>query len=505
MTANQKIGRLIQQTRQQRGLTQAQLAKLLGTSQSAINRIEHGKQNLSLETVARLSDALHKALIQVGDSDTSLRIRGGQELKGSITVKSSKNAAVGLLMASLLNRGTTVLKQVSRIEEVFRIIEILQSIGVRIVWHGSDLEIKRPAKLKLDKLDKSAAKKTRSAVMMLGPLMHEHSKFVIPFVGGCKLGKRSITSHAYALAELGLTIKTSSGNYQAVSRPKPTSEPIIMYESGDTPTENILMAAAKITGKTVIKMASANYQVQDMCLFLQQLGVKVEGIGTTTLVVHGRSEIKRKVEYYPSEDPVEAMTFLAAAITTNSSITIQRVPLDFVELELFKLKKMGLRVDIVSKYLAANGFSKLADLKIHKHHGKLVAPAEKIAARPFPGLNIDHLPYFVPIVACAKGRSLIHDWVYENRAVYYTELNRMGADVQLADPHRVYVRGPTKWRATDLVCPPAIRPGVINLIAMLAAPGVSTLRNIYTINRGYEQLAERFNELGADIEILNDL
>ena len=505
MTANQKIGRLIQHTRQQKGLTQAQLAKLVGTSQSAINRIEHGKQNLSLETVARLSDALHKALIQVGENDTSLRIQGGKELKGSITIKTSKNAAVGLLMASLLNLGTTTLKQVSRIEEVFRIIEILQSIGVHITWHGPDLEIRRPAKLKLDKLDKAAAKKTRSAVMMLGPLMHEHSKFVIPFVGGCKLGKRSITSHAYALAELGLSIKTSHSNYQVTSRPKPASEPIIMYESGDTPTENILMAAARIPAKTVIKMASANYQVQDMCLFLTSLGVKIDGIGTTTLTVSGKAAMKRKIEYYPSEDPVEAMTFIAAAVTTNSSITIKRVPLDFVELELFKLKKMGLRIDILNKYLAANGYSQLGDLKIHKHNGKLLAPAEKIAARPFPGLNIDHLPYFVPIVACAKGRSLIHDWVYEGRAVYYTELTRMGADVQLADPHRVYVRGPTKWHAADLVCPPAIRPSVINLIAMLAAPGVSTLRNIYTINRGYEQLAERFNELGADIEILNDL
>ena len=505
MTANERIGRLIQQTRQQRGLTQAQLAKLLKTSQSAINRIEHGKQNLSLETVARLSDALHKALIQVSSGNTSLRINGGRKLHGSISIKSSKNAVVGLLAASLLNHGTTTLKNVCRIEEVFRIIELLQSLGVSITWRGSDLEIRRPAKLDLDKLDKVAARKTRSAVMLLGPLMHEQTNFTIPFVGGCKLGKRSITAHSYALEELGLEIETTEGYYRATSKPRLAQRPIIMYESGDTATENIVIAAALTPGKTVIKMASANYQVQDVCFFLEDMGVKIEGIGTTTLVVHGRKHIKCGVSYSPSEDPVEAMTFLAAAVTTNSKLTIKRVPADFVELELLKLEKMGLRVDIISRYLAANQRTNLIDLQVHPHNGKLVAPAEKIDARPYPGINIDHLPYFVPIVACAKGHSLIHDWVYENRAVYYTELSRLGVDIQLADPHRVFIKGPTKWRPTDLVCPPAIRPGVINLIGMLAAPGTSSLRNVYTINRGYEALAERFNELGADIEVIDEL
>ena len=505
MTANQRIGRLIQQTRQHRGLTQAQLAKLLGTSQSAINRIERGKQNLSLETVARLSDALHKALIRVGNGSTSLRIHGGRKLSGSIAVKSSKNAAVGLLMASLLNRGTTTLKDVSRIEEVFRIIEMLQSIGVSITWKGSDLEIKRPAKLKLDKLDKEAAKKTRSAVMILGPLLHEQSEFIIPFVGGCKLGKRSIIPHAYALEDFGLKVKTTTSKYHATSKPRAPDQPIIMYESGDTATENTLMAAAKTAGKTVIKMASANYQVQDLCFFLTDLGIKIDGIGTTTLTIYGRPVINRNLTYYPSEDPVEAMTFISAAVTTNSALTIKRVPVDFVELELFKLKKMGLEFEIGRRYLAANKRSRLIDLHIRPHDGKLVAPVEKLYGRPFPGLNIDHLPYFVPMVACARGHTLIHDWVYENRAIYYTELARLGVNIELADPHRVYIEGPTKWQPADLVCPPAIRPGVVNLIGMLAAPGTSTLRNVYTINRGYEQLAERFNEIGADIEIIDEI
>src|SRR5690606_34921843 len=148
-TTNEKIGHLIAQIRQERGLTQAEFAKRLGTSQSAVNRIEHGKQNLSLETMGRISDVLNKQLISLSGKGVNLRIEGGHELHGEITLKNSKNAAVGLLCASLLNFGVTRFVNFPKIEEVFRIIEVLQSIGVKIKWIGSDLEIKRPRELKL--------------------------------------------------------------------------------------------------------------------------------------------------------------------------------------------------------------------------------------------------------------------------------------------------------------------------------------------------------------------
>jgi UDP-N-acetylglucosamine 1-carboxyvinyltransferase len=120
-------------------------------------------------------------------------------------------------------------------------------------------------------------------------------------------------------------------------------------------------------------------------------------------------------------------------------------------------------------------------------------------------MNIDNLPYFVPIAASAEGRTLIHDWIYENRAIYYTELNKLNANVQLADVHRAYVTGPTKWKAAEVICPPALRPAVLVLIGMLAAPGTSILRNVYSISRGYEDLALRLNELGASIEVFREI
>jgi UDP-N-acetylglucosamine 1-carboxyvinyltransferase len=311
--------------------------------------------------------------------------------------------------------------------------------------------------------------------------------------------------HIYALEEFGVNVTAKTGHYQINVKKKLPERDVVLYESGDTTTENALIAAAGFDGQTIIKMASANYSVQDLCFYLEKLGVKIDGIGTTTLKVKGLSYIKKNVSYYPSEDPIEAMTFVAAAVTTDSTITIRRVPIEFMELELLKLEKMGLKYEVSKVFKADNNRADLVDLKIFKHNGKLKAAEEKIYGRPFPGLNIDNLPYFVPICAVAKGRTLIHDWVFEDRALMYTEMKKIGINLDLADPHRAFINGPTKWRTADVICPSGIRPAVMILIGMLAANGISTLRNVYTINRGYEDLAARLNSIGAQIEVLHGL
>lgn len=503
---NKKIGSLITRFRKDRGMTQKQLAESLGTSQSAINRIENGGQNLTMEMLARISDILNQEIVSLKQPGTlNLKIEGGHKLHGDITVKTSKNAAVALLCASLLNRGTTRLNKMPRIEEVNRIIEVLESIGVKINWlnHENDIEIIPPKKLKLSNLNIDAARRTRSVIMLMGPLMHLEKSFNLPFVGGCKLGERTIRPHLYALEELGLQVETKTGWYKCTSSPR-SAEKIVMYESGDTATENVIMAAALIPTKTIIKMASSNYMVHDLCIYLQRLGVKISGIGTSTLEIIGLKSIDQDVTYSPSEDPIEAMTFLAVAITTNSSITIKRCPIDFLEIELLKLTKMGCKFKLSNEYLADNKHTSLVDVSILPHE-QLVALEDKLEAHPYPGINIDNLPYFVPISACARGRTLIHDWIYENRAIYYTELSKLNVRVTLADVHRAYIDGPTNWQPAEIICPPALRPAVLILIGMLATPGVSILRNIYSISRGYEDLAGRLNKLGARITILRDL
>ena len=508
-TYQQLIGETIEQMRVSKGLTQGELAKMVWSSQSAIHRIEKGGQNVSLEMIKKLSEALGGQILSIIDSvSQSFRIRGGKELHGEITVNTSKNAAVGLLCAALLNTGRTVLHRLARIEEVFRIIEVLESIGVKCRWTNRrrDLEIISPRELKLDEMDIEAARKTRSIIMFLGPLLHRYPKFRIPYAGGCSLGTRTVEPHIQALKSFGLDVdaECNSGFYEVTvnqdTLKKYRDRYIVLTERGDTVTENVLMAAALAPGKTTIVGASPNYMVQDVCFFLEKLGVKISGVGTTRLVVQGRPEFDMDVEYSVSEDPIEAMSFIAAGLVTHSEITILRAPIEFLEIELEVLKSMGAKIERLAEYASANGKTRLVDLTVHK--SDLKAPVDKIHPMPFPGLNIDNLPFFSVIAAVSKGRTLIHDWVFENRAVYITELSNLNVKVELLDAHRVYIEGPTNFRPADLTAPQALRPAVVVLLAMLAAPGVSILRNIYTINRGYQDFAVRLRHLGADIEPL---
>ncbi len=503
----QRIGLLIQENRQAKGMTQKELAEKINTSQSAINRIEKGGQNLSVEMLGRISEVLSSNIITLNSSGkTNFRIHGGHELHGSIELKTSKNAAVALLCASLLNKGKTTLRRVARIEEVNRIIEVLNSIGVKTKWlPGNDLEITPPAKLQLDKMDIEAAKKTRTVIMFLGPLLHQYDDFKLPFAGGCNLGTRTVEPHMVGLAPFGLVVEASPGTdyYHATTRQTSPTKSILLTERGDTVTENVIMAAALHDGEVVIRNASPNYMVQDLCFFLEKLGVKIDGIGTTILTIRGKRTINKIVEYSPSEDPIEAMSFIAAAVVTHSDLTITRVPIEFVELELAILEGMGLQYTLSDEYLARNERTRLVD--VHLEKSKLIAAKDKLHSMPFPGVNMDNLPFLGLIATVAKGRSLVHDWSYENRAIYFTELTKLNANIEMVDPHRVYITGPTKWKPADIIAPPALRPSVVVLLAMLAAPGQSILRDIYSINRGYEDFANRLNSIGANIETIRDL
>jgi UDP-N-acetylglucosamine 1-carboxyvinyltransferase len=497
-----KIGNLIAENRQKQGMTQAQLAEAIGTSQSAINRIENGGQNISIEMVARISEVLNNNIMMVNHSGKmNFRVHGGKKLSGEIRVNTSKNAAVGLLCASLLNKGKTTLRKVARIEEVNRIIEVLNSIGVKTRWlDGNDLEIMPPARLKLENMDIEAAKRTRTVIMFLGPLLHQYRDFRLPFAGGCNLGKRTVEPHLSGLRCFGMDVAAESEYYHAQTKVISGNRTILLTERGDTVTENVIMAAALSPDTTIIRNASPNYMVQDVCFFLQKLGVKVEGIGTTILKITGRKHINKNLDYYPSEDPIEAMSFIAAAAVTGSEITVCRAPIEFLEIELATLAEMGLQFELSQEYFANNERTRLVD--IHLKHSQMKAAKDKLHALPFPGINMDNLPFLGLIATVAKGRTLVHDWSYENRAIYFTELSKLNAQIELVDPHRVYITGPTKWKPADIVAPPALRPSVVVLLAMLAAPGASILRDVYSINRGYEELAQRLNSLGAEIEVI---
>lgn len=431
------------------------------------------------------------------ENERNFTVVGGTPLSGTIRTNRSKNGAVALLAASLLNQGSTTLKKVPKIEEVNRLLEVLESIGVSVERNGHDITLTPPSKISLDTIDAEAAVRTRSILMFIGSLIHHFPSFSLPQSGGCDFGSRTVRPHLWALEKFGVSIEAHAEKFE-ISHDGLQASEIVMFESSDTGTINALLAASRIAGTSVIKYASANYQVQEVCGFLRALGVTVEGIGTTTLTITGMEIIDRDVEYTVAEDPTDAMFFLAASIVTKGTLTIERAPIEFLEIELAILEKMGLHYSLTNSTRSENGITKLAD--IHVEPSSLTAFPEKIHARPYPGLNIDNLPFFAVIATVTEGTTLIHDWTFEKRAIYYTELDRLGAKTQLLDPHRIEIEGPTHLRGEEVVAPPALRPATILLIGMLGAEGSSMLRNIYSINRGYEDLVTRLRSIGATIE-----
>lgn len=431
----------------------------------------------------------------------NFEIEGGRKLRGSITTNYSKNGAVALFAAALVNNGKTTLKNIPRIEEINRFIEVLKSIGVEVSWKGEHtIIIIPPKKFRISNVDSRSVGLIRASLMLIGPLSARMKSFNLPHIGGCKMGERTITAHRYALEALGLKIETKDNHYKISSGKKPKSE-VVMYEASDTGTINAILRAAVLPQTTTIDFAQQNYMVLDVCHFLEELGVKIDGVGTKTLVITGNPDIDKDIQYSNSEDPIEAMFFVTVAITTNSKLTINRVPIDFLKLELLKLEKMGLKHSLSTTYISNNARTKLVDITIYP--SKLKALSDKIHAQPYPGINTDNLPFFVPIAAMSQGKTLIHDWMWEDRAIFFTELNKLGANVRLADPHRVFIDGPNKFRGTQITCPPALRPAVMLFASMLGAEGTSTLLNVYSINRGYEDIVGRLNAIGAKIRALD--
>ncbi|MCA9352352.1 UDP-N-acetylglucosamine 1-carboxyvinyltransferase [Patescibacteria group bacterium] len=500
-----QIGAFIRNIRKQRGLTQAEFAEKLETSQSAVARMERGGLNFSTRELIKIGKVLDHQLIKLHHEERDdFIINGGKKLSGSIITNTSKNGAMGLMHAALLNKGTTTIHGVPEIQEVFRVIEIFESIGVKVEWLKKDsIQIIPPKRFKFDQINKKSARSVRSFMMSIGPLIHHLKSFEIPTAGGCKMGERTIAAHRHGIEALGVRITTRSTGY-LVERKKLKPAEIVMYEASDTATENIIIAAAGIPGKTIIHFAQQNYMVQDVCFFLQRLGVKIEGIGSLKLTIHGKKNINQDIEHYNSEDPIESMMFIASAIVTNSELTIKRCPIDFLKLELLKLQKMGVVMDISKVYKSKNKQTDLVNITVRESNN-LRALSDKIHAQPYPGINTDNLPFFVPVALQAKGTTLIHDWMWENRAIYFTELNRLGASVRIADPHRVFIEGGQKLTAGEIICPPALRPSTMIMVAMLGIEGRSILRNVYAIKRGYENIVERLNSIGADIQVVKEI
>lgn len=415
-------------------------------------------------------------------------IVGKRVLRGEIEVRGAKNAAGALLAATLLTDQECILSNLPKISDILNLLDILKTIGKEIEWiderkvriKGGDI---LPAKLDFEKVSKS-----RVSVLLIGALLPRIKEFKISRPGGDRIGLRPITTHLQALKKLGAEIEESGDFYYFKSERELRGKEIILPEFSVTATENLMMAASLADGETIIKGAAQEPQVQDLGKMLDSMGAEIQGIGTHTLKIKGVKTLGG-TEHRVIPDPLEAGTFIIMGAATGGRIRVKNINPEHLDLFLAKLKEIGVEV-------------KRDDDSIEVSGGINLKPA-RVQALPYPGFPTDLLPLIIPLLTQAPGKSLIHDPLYENRLNFVHQLRKMGANIEIVDPHRAFIFGKTSLQGITIESWD-IRAGASLVVAALMATGATTVENIGQIDRGYEKIEERLQGLGAEIKRVKD-
>jgi UDP-N-acetylglucosamine 1-carboxyvinyltransferase len=428
-------------------------------------------------------------------------IQGGKPLKGVVGIKGAKNAAFPILAASLLTKETCVIENVPLIEDVFKMVSILKSLGAEVY-----LEKENTLKIKCENIDPSRIPWDiincfRGSILILGPLLARFGKIKIPPPGGCLIGARPIDTHLDVFSQLGVKIY-SKGNFYYFEKPEKLFSPyqesvfekkgnknsllkVILREFSVTATENILLFSSLFLGKIALKIADQDYQVQELCDVLKKMGAEIKERGVHFLEISGKKSLKG-FKHRLISDPIETGTFIVAALATKGEVLIKNAELSFLELFLKRLWDFGAQFKITGR----DSIKVMPSFKLKM---------DRIQSMPWPGIHSDLQPELGVLATQAKGPTLIHDPLFEGRLKYLEELNKMGADIIFCDPHRAIVNGPTPLYGIEI---PSLdlRAGAALLIAGLVAKGKTIINNVYQIDRGYEKIEERLQKLGADIK-----
>jgi len=410
-------------------------------------------------------------------------ITGGKTLSGKIQVAGSKNAAGPCLAAALLTDQECVLENVPPIDDILNIFDALKDMGAEVEKVGPKSLKVKAVNIDASKMDFEKVSKTRISVLLFGALLARIKNFRMPPPGGDRIGLRPISVHLNALEKLGAKIVRKDDAYE-VSCDNLKGAEIVLEEFSVTATETIMLASVLAEGKTVIKGAAAEPHVQDLGKMLLQMGAKVSGFGTHTIEIEGVKKLNG-CKHSVIPDPIEAGTFIVMGALVPGKIEVSGIDLSHLDLFLAKMQEMGVNLEKGDDYV------------IVSHSPKL--KAVKVQALPYPGFPTDLLPLMVPLLIMAEGKSLMHDPLYENRFNYVQELRKMGADIEMVDPHRTFVFGPTKLFGANIDSWD-IRAGACLVLAALIAEGKTTIKNVNQIDRGYEKLEERLSALGADIK-----
>lgn len=416
-------------------------------------------------------------------------IHGGNPLKGEIDVRGAKNAAFPALAATILTKEDCVIRNLPLIEDVFRTIEILKSMGAKVEMQGARAVKINTKDLNPGTIDKQAVLRFRGSVLLYGPLLARFGKVKLPQPGGCIIGARPIDTHLDAFSQLGVEIHPYRQGFELEMSGKLKANEVILNEFSVTATENILLFGALRKERITIKIADLDYQVQELMRVLQKMGLWVRLSGLHEISIQGKGNLKG-FAHTLIPDPIEAGTFIIMAAGTKGDVLVKNVPVQFLQFVFKKLRDFGADFEILPRN------KNMSDVHMRPARRLVI---DKIQSFIYPGIPSDLQSVFGVLATQTKGSTLLHDPLYEGRLKYLEELNKMGAEIYFTDPHRAIINGPTKLRGTDLGTFD-LRGGAALIMASLMAEGKSTLSNIYQVDRGYERIEERLQKLGADIK-----
>ncbi len=426
----------------------------------------------------------------------SFLIKGGFPLSGEVEISGYKNSAGAILAAVLLSEEPSIIDNLPQVTDVLDQIEILKQMGAEVEWQGKRKLKINTKNINPEKIPINLFEKMRVSVLFIGPLAIRFKKFKVPHPGGDKIGLRPIVTHLEALENFGIKTEEKDGFYHFQAPEKLEGKKVVLKEFSVTATEIIMMLASRAAGITKIEIAAAEPQVQDLGFFLRKMGAKIEGIGTHTIKIEGKEKLGG-AEFSLCPDLLEAGTFFIALALTGGEGRIKNINPDHLTFFLGKMKEMGVNFDILDNPkgipLESYGTSEILVKKSNDFK-----PA-KIQVLPYPGFPTDLQPQTSVLLTQAQGKSLIHDPLYENRFQHLHELRKLGADIEITDPHRALIFGKTelignKINASD------IRSGAALILAGLIANGQTTIENISQIERGHEEIEEKLRKLGAQIE-----
>lgn len=417
-------------------------------------------------------------------------IEGGYPVKGRITAAGNKNAALPCIAATLLTDQSVILKNVPEIEDVYVMLEILRALGSNVEKIADNEWCLSKGDIKTTTIPSHLSEKIRASILFVGPLLACSANVELSPPGGDVIGRRRLDSHFLVLSELGARIDINEK--LKFSANKLIGKDIFLDEASVTATENAIMASVLAEGETILNNVACEPHVQDLCNMLISMGAKIEGVGSNLLKIKGVDKLGGTT-FTLGADYMEIGSFIGLAAVTKGEIQIENVKQEELRPLKISFAKLGIRWNVQDGVLT---FSSTKNLTVNCDAGGMIP---KIDDSPWPGFPADLTSIMTVIATQADGTVLIHEKMFESRMFFVDKLIGMGAKITLCDPHRAVVVGPNRLQAADLISPD-VRAGMAMVLAACCASGVSVIRNVYQIERGYENIVNRLASIGVKIK-----